>query len=187
VAEVILGTLDTASDLTVQAYYDGADMNVPLIEGEYRTLRWWKEIDPYKALPERSERCWACYRMRIEETARKAAELGIALFTTTLSVSPHKVHAQIVRIGTEILGAYSQLDPMNKHNKWGRVKGALEHMYWMSPGMTIAAGTTDTMRNIVGQFGYDDGETRCVFRRRLRQRMQRRRQEHPVHELSSSG
>ena len=57
------------------------------------------------------------------------------------------------RIGTEILGAYSQLDPMNKHNKWVKVRGALEHMFWMSPGMTIAAGTTDTMKNIIGQFG----------------------------------
>ncbi len=57
------------------------------------------------------------------------------------------------RIGTDILGAYSTLDPMNKQNKWAKVKGAIEHMYWMAPGMTIAAGTTDTMRNIVGQFG----------------------------------
>jgi len=77
-------------------------LGVTLIEGEYRSLRWWKEIDPYKDLPEKSERCWACYRMRIEETARKAAELGIPIFTTTLSVSPHKVHAQIARIGAEL-------------------------------------------------------------------------------------
>jgi len=57
------------------------------------------------------------------------------------------------KVGTEILGAYSSLDPMNKQNKWIKVKGALEHMYWMARGMSIAAGTTDTMRNIVGQFG----------------------------------
>jgi predicted adenine nucleotide alpha hydrolase (AANH) superfamily ATPase len=77
-------------------------LGVPLVEGEYRSLRWWKEIDPYKRLPEKSERCWACYRMRFEETARKATELGISIFTTTLSVSPHKVYAQIVRIGEEL-------------------------------------------------------------------------------------
>jgi 3-oxocholest-4-en-26-oyl-CoA dehydrogenase alpha subunit len=57
------------------------------------------------------------------------------------------------RIGTDILGTYATLDPMQKKNKWAKVRGALEHLYWMAPGMTIAAGTTDTMRNIVGQFG----------------------------------
>ena len=57
------------------------------------------------------------------------------------------------RIGTDILGTYATLDPMQKENKWVKLGGAIEHMYWMAPGLTIAAGTTDTMRNIVGQFG----------------------------------
>jgi epoxyqueuosine reductase len=78
-----------------------AGLGIALIEGEYRELRWWKEIEPFKDLPEKSERCWICYRMRLEETARKAAELGIPVFTTTLSVSPHKVYAEIVRIGED--------------------------------------------------------------------------------------
>jgi predicted adenine nucleotide alpha hydrolase (AANH) superfamily ATPase len=78
-----------------------AGLGMTLIEGEYRELRWWKEITPHRGLPEKSERCWVCYRIRLEETARKAAELGIPLFTTTLSVSPHKVYSEIVRIGEE--------------------------------------------------------------------------------------
>lgn len=81
-------------------------LGVPLVEGEYRSLRWWKEIDPHKDLPEKSERCWTCYRMRLEETARKTAELGIPSFTTTLSVSPHKIYSQIVRIGEELARRY---------------------------------------------------------------------------------
>ena len=81
-------------------------LGVTLVEGEYRSLRWWKEIDPYKDLPEKSERCWVCYRMRLDETARKAAELGITNFTTTLSVSPHKVHARIAEIGAELARRY---------------------------------------------------------------------------------
>jgi len=72
-----------------------------LVEGSYDNLRWWKEVSPHKDLPEKSERCWTCYRFRLEAAAKKAAELGIPLFTTTLSVSPHKIYERIVAIGSE--------------------------------------------------------------------------------------
>lgn len=74
-------------------------LGVPLLEGPCDTDEWWSRIEPYRELPERSERCWHCYGFRLDETARKAAELGIGLFTTTLSVSPHKVHRCIVSEG----------------------------------------------------------------------------------------
>ncbi len=56
-------------------------------------------------------------------------------------------------IGTELVGAYSQIESLDNENRWAKVKGALEHYYWMSPGLSIAAGTTDTQKNIIGQFG----------------------------------
>ncbi len=56
-------------------------------------------------------------------------------------------------IGTEILGAYSQMDPLHSDTKWTKIGGAIEAVYWSTPGMATAAGTTDTMRNIVGQYG----------------------------------
>jgi predicted adenine nucleotide alpha hydrolase (AANH) superfamily ATPase len=74
-------------------------LGVTLIEGPYDTEIWWRRIEPFRDLPERSERCWSCYGFRLEETARKADELGFSLFTTTLSVSPHKVHRCIVEEG----------------------------------------------------------------------------------------
>ena len=74
-------------------------LGVPLIEGRYDRDAWWRRIEPFRGLPERSERCWSCYRLRLEETARRAKELGFTLFTTTLSVSPHKVHRRIVNEG----------------------------------------------------------------------------------------
>ena len=79
---------------------------VPLIQGNYRALRWWKEIEPFRDLPEKSERCWTCYRFRLEATAKKTVELGIGLFTTTLSVSPHKAHNRIAAIGNELAATY---------------------------------------------------------------------------------
>lgn len=60
---------------------------------------------------------------------------------------------KISRLGTEIIGAYSQIDILSPDSKWSKVKGMIENLYFGSPGMAIAAGTTDTMKNIVGQFG----------------------------------
>jgi predicted adenine nucleotide alpha hydrolase (AANH) superfamily ATPase len=77
-------------------------LGVPLIEGDRAGGRWREEIEPYRGLPEGSERCWTCYRVRLDETARRAAELGMPLFTTTLSVSPHKSYERLAAIGREV-------------------------------------------------------------------------------------
>lgn len=74
-------------------------LGIDLLEGPADFKGWDSEIAPWAHLPEKSERCRVCYRLRLEETARKAAETGIGLFTTTLSVSPHKLHAWIVEEG----------------------------------------------------------------------------------------
>lgn len=41
--------------------------------------------------PEKGKRCIECFYLRLSKTAQKAAELGIAEFSTTLTVSPHKI------------------------------------------------------------------------------------------------
>lgn len=41
-------------------------------------------------VPEGGERCFKCFRMRMEEAARLAAEGGYDYFTTTLTISPLK-------------------------------------------------------------------------------------------------
>jgi predicted adenine nucleotide alpha hydrolase (AANH) superfamily ATPase len=79
-----------------------ARFGVRLIEGDYRTLRWWKDIWVFRNLPERSERCWTCYRHRLAVAARKAADLDVSLYTSTLSVSPHKVFERIATIGVAV-------------------------------------------------------------------------------------
>jgi len=61
--------------------------------------------------------------------------------------------AKLSRIGANILGVYSQMDLGIKDTRWSRLQGAFEHLYHYNIGFAIAAGTTDTQRNIVGQFG----------------------------------
>jgi len=51
--------------------------------------------------PERGRRCEACVRLRLGETARKAAELGMPAFGTVLTVSPKKDAAMVNRVGRE--------------------------------------------------------------------------------------
>jgi len=51
--------------------------------------------------------------------------------------------------GTEILGAYSQVDP---DSRWAKIKGSIQHIYLLFPGASIAGGTDDIERNIIGQF-----------------------------------
>ena len=59
-----------------------------------------------ESLPEGGERCTVCYRLRLDETAKKAKALGFAYFTTTLSVSPKKDAVRLNAIGEELAGMY---------------------------------------------------------------------------------
>lgn len=52
-----------------------------------------------EAEPEGGARCTACFGLRLEESARMAAELGIEWFCTTLSISPHKNAALLNEMG----------------------------------------------------------------------------------------
>ena len=64
------------------------------------------------------------------------------------------VQERLSVIGTEITGAYAQVKSLDETDlRLVKVKGVLEHLYWLIPGTANAGGTTDTMRNIVGQVG----------------------------------
>jgi predicted adenine nucleotide alpha hydrolase (AANH) superfamily ATPase len=52
------------------------------------------------------ERCLICYRMRLERTARVAAERGLELITTTMLISPYQDQQAIHRIGREVASAH---------------------------------------------------------------------------------
>ena len=60
----------------------------------------------YEAEPERGARCYRCYALRLEETAKKASELGFAYFATTLTLSPLKNVDWLNEIGEKMGGRY---------------------------------------------------------------------------------
>lgn len=56
--------------------------------------------------PEGGARCSECFRLRLGETARLAAEHGFDYFCTTLTVSPHKDCDRINETAEELARAY---------------------------------------------------------------------------------
>lgn len=70
---------------------------VPLLVGEYNFYDYFHHVTFRE-----KERCEICYRLRLEQTARKARGEGFDSFTTTLLVSPHQKHEMIRKIGEEI-------------------------------------------------------------------------------------
>ena len=56
--------------------------------------------------PEGGARCTVCFRLRLEETARLAAEGKFDYFCTTLTVSPHKDATRINTIGRALVEQY---------------------------------------------------------------------------------
>lgn len=79
-----------------------APHGLSLIEGAYDPTRYVQAVKGLTHLPEGSERCFACYRFRMEAAAVLAKELECDYFTTTLSISPYKNAERINAIGEDI-------------------------------------------------------------------------------------
>jgi predicted adenine nucleotide alpha hydrolase (AANH) superfamily ATPase len=73
----------------------------PLLIGTGGEEAWEEAVRGLEGEPERGARCEACVRLRLRETARKAAELGMPAFGTVLTVSPKKDAAMVNRVGRE--------------------------------------------------------------------------------------
>lgn len=56
----------------------------------------------YENEPEKGARCLRCFIYNLERTARFASEHGFDAFTTSLTVSPHKVSSAIFSCGKEV-------------------------------------------------------------------------------------
>lgn len=79
---------------------------VSLIVGEYSPERFTEIAKGHENDAEGGERCFACYRLRLEEAARAAVEGGFDYFTTTLSISPLKNADKLNEIGKELASQY---------------------------------------------------------------------------------
>ena len=79
---------------------------VDVIEGNFDNDRYEDIIKGLETEPEGGSRCYKCYKLRMEETAKMAKKLGYDYFTTTLSISPYKNANWINEIGEELEKEY---------------------------------------------------------------------------------
>lgn len=75
------------------------DDSIAVIYDDYNSNDFYNAVKNLENLGERSIRCYKCYELRLEKTAKKAKELGFDYFTTTLSISPYKLAKWINEIG----------------------------------------------------------------------------------------
>lgn len=79
---------------------------IKILYGKYDPESFLAMAKGMEALPEGGERCFKCYRLRLEEAARAAKSGGFDYFTTTLSISPHKNAEKLNELGAELSAQY---------------------------------------------------------------------------------
>jgi len=85
-------------------------LKFPLLEAPYsneEVKEWFNYIKGYEKEKEGGFRCYLCYKMRLELTAKVAKEKGFDYFTTTITISPHKNSSWVFEIAKELEYKYS--------------------------------------------------------------------------------
>ena len=79
---------------------------VHIVEGTYDPQIFYEMAKGMENVSEGGERCFKCYRLRMEEAVKLAREGDYDYFTTTLSISPLKNAQKINEIGEELAEIY---------------------------------------------------------------------------------
>ncbi|MCK4665820.1 epoxyqueuosine reductase QueH [Candidatus Dependentiae bacterium] len=88
---------------------------------------WNNAIAGLENLPEGGTRCFKCIEFRLKKTAEKAKEKNIKVFTTTLTVSPHKNAFLINSIGKNIAEKFNLEFLKSNFKKNNGLKKTLEY------------------------------------------------------------
>ena len=121
---------------------------VALTESEYCPEDFFAAVKGLEQEPEGGLRCRACFRLRLEATAKKAKEGGFDCFTTTLTISPLKDARLLNAIGMEL--------------------GAREGVKWLCSDFKKKDGYKRSCE-LSAQYGlYRQDYCGCVFSRRER-------------------
>jgi predicted adenine nucleotide alpha hydrolase (AANH) superfamily ATPase len=82
--------------------YSCKKLGIKLIEGAYNLEEWLKKVKGMEDLPEKGDRCTVCYDDRLDQSVKKAQELGHDKFTSTLLISPKKSQDKLEKIGANL-------------------------------------------------------------------------------------
>ena len=79
-----------------------AILDFELVPAAYDKDNWLNLTEGLESEPEGSSRCAVCFKIRLAETQKKAEQMNIPHFCTTLTVSPHKNAEVINNIGKQL-------------------------------------------------------------------------------------
>lgn len=85
-------------------------LEVPLIVEKYSSQEYLDYVLGLENEPERGKRCDKCIELRLIKTCKKALELGIKDFTTSLPISPHKNFNKISELGLSLSENFIPID-----------------------------------------------------------------------------
>ena len=80
---------------------------IDIVEGDYEPERFFQIAKGLEQCREGEERCFACFRLRLEQTAKKAAIGKYDYFATTLTISPLKNAVKLNEIGEQLEKEYN--------------------------------------------------------------------------------
>ena len=84
---------------------------VELVADTYDHADWYENVAKgFEDAPEKGARCARCFRYSLARTAAWAAEHGYEAFTTSLTVSPHKVSPMVFEAGADTAWGVSVKD-----------------------------------------------------------------------------
>jgi epoxyqueuosine reductase len=101
---------------SVQTLADREKLDL-IVDDRYDAPEFLRRTSPWA----RPERCIECWRLRLAETARVAAERGYGAITTTLLASEHQDHEAVRRVGEDAAAArgirffYADWRPLAAH------------------------------------------------------------------------
>lgn len=99
---------------------------IKLIEGRYDPKEFFEIAKGLEDEPERGKRCFKCYRLRLEETAKVASEKEFDFFCTTLTLSPYKNAIWLNEIGEELNNNYNSTYLYSDFKKKNGYKRSIE-------------------------------------------------------------
>lgn len=100
--------------------------SVSLVVEEYVPDEFYSAVKGLENCPEGGERCFVCYRLRLERAAEYASKHGFDFFCSTLSISPLKNAQKLNEIGEELSQIYKVPHLPNDFKKRGGYQRSIE-------------------------------------------------------------
>ncbi len=146
-----------------------AVQGIPVLRGLSDTAVkdiWQREVGCFGA--DRSRRCRACYRLRLRESARMAAEQGFSALSTTLSVSPYQL-TDVIAEELEAAASEMHVDPVSRDfrplyaaaTRISRAQGMYRQNYC---GCLISKGEAELERELRRKRRRAEAEVRAMQR-----------------------